>query len=94
MVREEVSDVLGQAGVTAFGLGTDRVKVHEPRLEKRPGHRLSVSFIRWFSSILSSSVLRMATILRCIGVCSGAGNARKSSWAKPRFVVPVACARQ
>ena len=39
-VREEVGEVLGEAGVAAFGLGADGVEVHEPRLEERPRHRL------------------------------------------------------
>ena len=39
-IREQVGEGLRQSGVAALGLGADRIKVHEPRLEERPRHRL------------------------------------------------------
>src|SRR6185312_13171072 len=39
-VGEEVGKSRREAGVAAFGFGTDRVKIHEPGLEQRPRHCL------------------------------------------------------
>src|SRR5262245_55695047 len=39
-IGEEVGERLGEAGVAAFGLGADGVKVHEPRPEQGLRHGL------------------------------------------------------
>jgi hypothetical protein len=66
-IREEVGEGLGQVEGAAFGLGADGSTSTNHDLKSARAMAFRVSFIRRFSSILSSSVPRMWAMARCSG---------------------------